>query len=121
MSESTVPGREQIVLASEDIAGRRRDLLEPGVNYVTLWREHKSLAGLMELDPGAELPEHTHRASIHHVWVVAGSARVDGRRLTAGSYVHVPAGVPHGLEALEEGCTLFYLYLRSDSGGGSSS
>ena len=113
MSEPRNTGLEQILLAAEDIAERRRDMLEPGVHYVTLWREHKSLAGLMELDPGAELPEHAHRASTHHVWVVAGSARVQGRILPAGSYLHVPAGVPHGLEALDEGCTLFYLYLRS--------
>ena len=120
MSEPTITGRQQVILAPEDIAGRRRDVLEPGVHYVTLWREHKSLAGLMELDPGAELPEHTHGASTHHVWVVAGSARVEGRRLTAGSYLHVPAGVPHGLEALDDGCTLFYLYLRSSSQEGRS-
>ncbi|HEY8546654.1 MAG TPA: cupin domain-containing protein, partial [Acidimicrobiales bacterium] len=75
-----------------------------------------SVAGLMRLDPGASVEPHVHRRSHHHVWVVEGSAVVQGRTLAAGSYAHIPAGVRHGTTSLEpDGCTLFYLYVREPS------
>jgi quercetin dioxygenase-like cupin family protein len=34
--------------------------------------------------------------------------------VTAGAYVHIPAGVDHDIDATEtDGCTLYYLYLRA--------
>jgi quercetin dioxygenase-like cupin family protein len=95
--------------------------LEPydGVDYKLLWRSGKSVAGLMRLAPGGAVTPHTHVRSHHHLWVIDGTAEMLGERVGAGTYVHVPAGVEHGLRALDEaGCTLLYLFLREEPAPG---
>ncbi|HEX6420287.1 MAG TPA: cupin domain-containing protein [Acidimicrobiales bacterium] len=83
------------------------------VSYKLLWRSGKSVAGLMRVAPGGSVSSHTHRHSHHHMWVVDGTAEMLGERVGPGTYVHVPAGVEHGItEPGEQGCTLLYLYLR---------
>lgn len=92
--------------------------LEPydGVEYKLLWRSGKSVAGLMRLAPGGAVTPHTHVRSHHHLWVVDGTAEMLGRRVGPGTYLHVPAGVEHGLRAVDEtGCSVLYLYLRDES------
>jgi hypothetical protein len=43
--------------------------------------------------------------------VIEGDAVILGRRVGAGSYVHVPSGVDHDLDASDtDGCTAFYVY-----------
>lgn len=114
MTESPTLGRQQLFLDPGEIAAEPRQMLQPGVDYTMLWREGRSAAGLMFIEPGATMPEHTHEAATHHIWVVEGAAHVAGRTLPAGSYWHVPVGVPHAVEAARpDGCTLFYLYLRA--------
>jgi quercetin dioxygenase-like cupin family protein len=45
--------------------------------------------------------------------VLEGRATIVGAELGAGSYVHIPSGVDHDLDATRtNGCTVFYLYLR---------
>ena len=88
-----------------------------GVYLKTLWSDTRggSYAGLMKMLAGACVPPHTHRSGTHHVWVDSGSARVGSRTFGPGAYVHVPPGVEHGIEeAGPGGCTLLYLYLKSD-------
>jgi hypothetical protein len=47
------------------------------------------------------------------MWVLEGHAEIVESDVGPGSYLHIPAGVPHDLDAtLTEGCTVFYLYLR---------
>ena len=83
----------------------------PGVVRTTLWHDRTRAAGTLTLAPGAALDEHTHTGHAHHVLVVRGTAEVLGRRLDAGSYWYVPAGVPHALTAVgEEPCELFWVY-----------
>lgn len=91
-----------------------------GVEYKLFWRSGKSVAGLMRLQPGARLERHTHRASHHHMWMVEGSAQLLGQTVGPRTYVHIPAGIEHGLEAGDEGCTLVYLYLREPGYEGSA-
>jgi quercetin dioxygenase-like cupin family protein len=39
-----------------------------------------------------------------------------GERVGPGTYVHVPAGVEHGIRAVGEGgSTVLYLYLREEA------
>jgi quercetin dioxygenase-like cupin family protein len=110
---TTSPERTQRIVGPDEIHGRPRDPMHPGVTYTLLWREEGSSAGIMWLEPGARVPEHTHAAAEHHVWLVEGHARVDGHTLGAGAYWHVPAGVAHEVASPStHGCTLFYLYLR---------
>jgi uncharacterized RmlC-like cupin family protein len=83
------------------------------VQYKLLWRASGSTAGVMRVDPGANLDAHVHQTAHHHVWVLDGSFTILGRAVGAGSYVHVPAGVEHGITDAVSGCTFVYLYLRS--------
>lgn len=89
----------------------------PGVTYKALWRAGRSVAGLMRLAPGAGVAPHTHDHAHHHVWVVAGSCRVLGHDVGAGSYAHIPAGVEHAVAAGPDGCTFFYIYEGGDGDG----
>ena len=90
-----------------------------GAVHRTTWTDGRSSAGVMHIDAGHHLGEHTHRHHHHHVWVVAGCTRVLGEDLPAGSYAHIPAGVEHDFEAVgDEGCTVFCLYLERDQGDG---
>lgn len=84
-----------------------------GVWQRVLWRANGSYAGLLRLDADAEIGVHSHRRAHHHVWVVDGGCMMLGKAVTAGAYVHVPAGVGHAVRGVgSDGCTLFYLYLR---------
>jgi mannose-6-phosphate isomerase-like protein (cupin superfamily) len=84
-----------------------------GVTYKLLWQSGKSVAGIMRIAPDGEVSSHAHQRSHHHLWVIDGSAEMLGRRVAQGSYVHVPAGVEHGITAPGvNGCTVLYLYLR---------
>ena len=85
----------------------------PGVTYQLLWKEGKSVAGIMHIAPKGAVTTHTHRHSQHHMWVIAGTAVAGGRPIGPGSYIHVPAGTVHGIDHPgPEGCSVLYLYLR---------
>lgn len=104
-----------VVLTSDDIEALP---LEPlgslhGVAHRVLWRTPTSMAGVMTVDAGHHLGAHRHHANHHHMWVLEGSARILGVDVGPGSYVHVPVGVEHDIDASGTGgCTVFYLYLR---------
>ncbi len=87
------------------------------ISYRALWEEARtsSYAGVLRMEPEAAMAPHTHRYAVHHVWVAEGRCSILGRRLPAGSYAFVPAGVEHGIDEVGPGgCTLFYLYLRAE-------
>jgi quercetin dioxygenase-like cupin family protein len=110
---TATPERQQLILGADSIHAKRREPMHPGVTYALLWREGRDSAGMMWLEPGAVVPEHTHDVAEHHVWLVDGHARVAGHTLGPGAYWHVPAGVAHEVRCPStHGCTLFYLYLR---------
>jgi mannose-6-phosphate isomerase-like protein (cupin superfamily) len=89
-----------------------------GVTYKLLWRSGKSVAGIMYVPSGSEVSSHVHQRSHHHMWVQGGSAEMIGHPVGPGSYVHVPAGVEHGVTSVgPEGCTFWYLYLRENDVG----
>jgi uncharacterized RmlC-like cupin family protein len=84
-----------------------------GVTHKVLWQTADSMAGVLTVDAGHRLGSHAHRTNHHHVWVLTGNAVVLGQSLDAGSYVHIPAGVDHDIDATAtDGCTVFYLYAR---------
>lgn len=108
---SLTPER-MLLLGPEDLLGRAREPLAPGVDHEVLWRRGIDRAGLMWVDGGAVIPEHRHDEAEHHIWLLEGRARVDGRTLDHPAYCHVPAGVPHEIEGVAPGgCTVLYLYL----------
>lgn len=84
-----------------------------GVKTKVAWRDDTSMAGLLRVEAGRSLGRHTHRVNHHHMWVLEGQAEVMGKDLGPGSYVHIPAGVEHDIDASRtEGCTVLYHYLR---------
>jgi mannose-6-phosphate isomerase-like protein (cupin superfamily) len=84
----------------------------PGIGNRVLWRDDRSIAGLLTVAAGHHLGAHTHRQNHHHMWVLTGRAVVLGQLLDAGSYVHIPCGVEHDIDATgTDGCTVYYLYL----------
>lgn len=117
MTESAAPGLREFVLDPEQVRSQpwRKFSDEQGVSDKVLWRDPagRSNAGIMALAPGGCLRPHLHPRGAHHLWVTEGSCRISGRTLTAGSYVHVPAGTMHGIdEAGPDGCILFFLFLE---------
>jgi len=80
-----------------------------------LWHDHESIAGILDLAPGASLPERAHIHAHHDVSVLDGECRIVGTALTAGSFVHIPGGVDHAISDVgPSGCRLLYLYPASD-------
>lgn len=105
---------DPVIVPSEALAAIDEQPLgaHGGATHRCTWTDGSSSAGVMRIEPGEHLGEHTHRRHHHHVWVVAGRTRVLGEELGAGSYAHIPAGVAHDFEAVgDEPCTVHYLYL----------
>jgi quercetin dioxygenase-like cupin family protein len=105
-----------IVLDTAEIAALEEAPLgrSEGVTHRLLWSDGSSHSGLLELAPGAQLPEHSHTSHTHHLWVIRGGATTLGKLLRPGTYAFVPPGQPHALSAdPDEGCEMFYLYLAS--------
>jgi hypothetical protein len=97
------------------LASERLGAIE-GVRNKVLWRDDASMAGLLRVDAGSNLGDHAHRVNHHHVWILTGHADILGARLGPNSYVHIPAGVRHDIDATAtEGCTFFYLYIKPSS------
>jgi mannose-6-phosphate isomerase-like protein (cupin superfamily) len=115
-------GRVATLVTPAAAAGLAWQRLEPfeGVDYKLFWRSGKSVAGVMRVAPGAEVSPHAHVRSHHHLWVLEGEADMvgDGERVGPGTYVHIPAGVEHGITDVgPDGCTVVYLYLRDEGPG----
>jgi quercetin dioxygenase-like cupin family protein len=84
-----------------------------GVSHKVLWQSGDSIAGVMRLEVDGRVDEHVHRRAHHHLWVLEGMIEVLGQRLGPGSYVHIPAGVTHGMVNQGTGPAVFhYLYLQ---------
>jgi mannose-6-phosphate isomerase-like protein (cupin superfamily) len=112
---STTPTDHPIVLPAELVAlipsRQLGDLI--GVTHRVLWSDSTSMAGVLTVVGGHRLGVHSHRINEHHLWVIDGGAAVLGAHVGPGSYVHVPAGVEHDIDASRtDGCTVFYLYIK---------
>lgn len=82
-----------------------------GVEQKVLWSLGGFTQALIRYAPGSGTPGAPHLAAHHHVWVGEGDITFAGRRLTAGSYAHVPPGVAHAATDVgEHGCTLLQMH-----------
>ncbi len=105
-----------VVTTPEDIEALDWHDMEgyPGVSYKLLWEAGFSRAGVLRVPPGVEMAPHAHEQGHHHVWVLAGSANILDRPVVAGTYVHIPGGLAHGVSAVgPDGCTMLYLYTEA--------
>ncbi len=109
----TVLSAEEIAIASTGPLGNIE-----GVANTVLWTDGTSMTGVLTIEGGQRLGSHTHRAHLHHLWVLDGSAEIAGRVLHAGSYVHVPPGVEQDIDATQTaGVRAYYSYaLPADAG-----
>jgi mannose-6-phosphate isomerase-like protein (cupin superfamily) len=83
----------------------------PGVTVRQLWRSGDLHDTLITYAAGAATPGNPHNGADHHIWVVSGSAVIDGRPVEAGSYVHVPPGADHPIRATgPAGCVLLQVH-----------
>jgi len=106
---------QPIVLTAHDIAALPLKPLGPneGVMHRVVWRDGRARAGVLTVDAGHRLGTHAHRLHHHHIWVIEGRATILGTVLGPRSYVHVPKGVEHDIDAsATDGCTVFYLYAE---------
>lgn len=84
-----------------------------GVSNTLLWTDGTSSTGVLTIAAGRRLGDHTHRTHQHDLWVLDGSAEIAGRLLDAGSYVHVPRGVEHDIDATHTaGVSVYYSYAH---------
>jgi len=85
-----------------------------GVERRILWRDGSSEAGILVVFGGHQLGLHTHRSNHHHMWVLDGAATILGTDVGPGSFVHIPSGVEHDIDArATDGCAVFYVYAPS--------
>lgn len=82
-----------------------------GAVYKLLWRSGRAAQTLVHYHEGGQSRGEAHPDAEHHVWVVSGAATIAGRRLGAGSFAHIPAGLEHPTTDVgPEGATLLVLY-----------
>jgi quercetin dioxygenase-like cupin family protein len=60
-------------------------------------------------EPGAEVPEHAHKAMLFRV-IIAGSVHFRKQRLAAGDWMLVPEGVSYSLRGGEFGFIILHCY-----------
>ena len=102
-----------IVMTARDIGAAPYQPLgtSDGVEHTVLWTDGTSMTGVLTIAAGTRLGRHAHRTHHHHMWITGGEVVVLGKRLGPGSYVHIPAGVPHDIDATEtNGGTMYYTY-----------
>lgn len=85
----------------------------PGANDVRakiLRRTDDDVVGMLLVEPDGAIDPHVHAHGGHDMYVIEGKCWFGGDLLTAGDYVHVPAGVTHSLAgAGPSGCRLLYV------------
>lgn len=87
-------------------------LVEEGINtkgiYVKSLRrdevEKRSPTILLRFERGARYPYHNHPAG-EEIFVMEGTATIEGEKLSAGDYLYTPPGFKHSVTT-ETGCTL---------------
>lgn len=112
-NEGLAPSQPTVLRAAEVAELPKRPLgTVAGVENQMLWADATAAAGVLTVRKGHRLGAHTHRQNHHHFWVVSGAAVVLGQEVGPGSYVHIPSGIEHDIDATAtEGCTVYYLYI----------
>lgn len=87
----------------------------PGIRHRVLWHSDDAMVGVMTVQAGHRLGAHTHERNHHHLFVLEGRLHILGEVLGPGSYVHIPSGVEHDIDATEtSGGTIYYTYIGPD-------
>jgi hypothetical protein len=85
--------------------------VRPAVDEKTLWQLGDFVVALVTDSPGSSSPGQGDLVAQHHLGVVSGTCSLAGRRLEAGSYVHVAPGAEHEIgEVGPDGCRLMQMH-----------
>jgi len=76
---------------------------------VVLGTRGQVLAFMTVGEPGAEVPEHAHKAMLFRV-IIAGSVHFKKQRLAAGDWMVIPEGSSYSLRGGEFGFIILHLY-----------
>ena len=109
-----IPQSPVVLTAAEvdALPGTLLGTIEGVLNHV-LWSDGDTTAGWLIVRAGHHLGPHKHREHAHHMFVLEGHAEILETQLPSGSYIHIPPGVVHDIDArATEGCKVFYLYVR---------
>ena len=68
---------------------------------------------LGKLEPGARYPSHHHTGS-EEVYVLEGDLHMGSHVLRAGDFHHADAGITHGENFSEQGCTILAVISSPD-------
>ncbi len=61
-------------------------------------------------DPGVKVPQHSHEDGDGIRFIAGGSIIYEGRELTAGDWMFIPAGEPYSFEVGPNGAIMCYCY-----------
>jgi hypothetical protein len=60
--------------------------------------------------PGTKTPVHAHKEGAGLRFIASGSIIYNGKELTAGDWMYIPAGAPYGFDVGPLGVVMFYCY-----------
>src|SRR5438876_12307522 len=83
------------------------------VKLLTIDNSRGTATVLMDLAPGATLPEHGHHGD-EQTFVLSGSCRIGGVSLEKGDFHHVSGDARHGRVVSDEGCVLLLVVDEED-------
>jgi anti-sigma factor ChrR (cupin superfamily) len=87
--------------------------IAPGARMKMLAKEPSRMVFLIDLDPGATVPEHDHQGG-EDSYVVRGSCRIGALALDTGDFHHADATAHHGdVVASEDGCLLLLTLTKA--------
>ena len=91
-----------------DLAALERHPICDGVAYSEILSSGDAEAGIIWHEAGAVRPKHVRTGTVH-VWVVSGSAELDGRPVTAGTYYFLDSGERPEVRAGPDGYVVFFV------------
>jgi len=75
-----------------------------------VWLDRPSELFITLAAPNTAVPEHSHDAGDGIRFIAGGSIIYDGRELTAGDWLYIPAGVKYSFKVGPLGATMCYCY-----------
>jgi len=81
-----------------------------------VYLEEPSQLFITVAEPGAEAPEHSHDEGDGIRFIVSGSIHFDGKELTAGDWMYVPAKRRYSFKVGNLGAVMCYCYCCSCAG-----
>ena len=118
LKENGVAARRGVLTSlDEGVEGARKALrrknmpdgLQAWQEPVVLGPDKNVLAFRTEFEPGAVVPEHSHRVELFRM-IISGSVFHGDQELGPGHWMSIEADAPYELRAGSDGCVIFHMY-----------